>query len=153
MSLIHPQFIHFDTIQTDIIIITQMIKIFGYFKQVLCTMFHDRLFRSLSRVNDARNIHRWLPRGSQKMVQHERTLIKLRACPSGIRKLAYNREWEGKKKERKKKGKEERSRCTDLSLALMGSGWIRVEKSLPTSHLSPRYHHTSSSFFASRFGG
>lgn len=27
--------------------------------------------------------------------------------------------------------KEERSRCTDLSLALMGSGWIRAEKSLP----------------------
>lgn len=106
MSLIHPQFIHFDTIQTDIIIIiiiTQMIKISGYLKQVLYIMFHDRLFRSLSRVNDARNIHRRLPRGSQKMVQHEGTLIKLRACPSGIRKLAYNRGWEGKKKEERKK--------------------------------------------------
>lgn len=129
MSLIHPQFIHFDTIQTDIIIIiiiiTQMIKISGYLKQVLYIMFVHRLFRSLSRVNDARNIHRRLPRGSQKMVQHEGTLIKLRACPSGIRKLAYNRGWEGKKKGRKKekrKEKEERSRCTDLSLALMGSG-------------------------------
>lgn len=93
--------------------------IYGEFPREIGTdaRSRDRIIPdSLSRVNDARNIHPAVSSSRKTVVQlPERTLIKLSACPFGGSKTPVYIEpgWYEKK---------EREREKDLSLALMGSG-------------------------------